>query len=76
MKDTIKGSPTCLPVGEGHGQVEPILADAKRRGYDGVLALEPHLAQAGQFAGFSGPERFGKAVAAVKKLCDRVGLKY
>jgi hypothetical protein len=44
-------------------------------GYDGFLALEPHLEAAGQFAGRTGPELFDKAVTALKRICDRVGLR-
>lgn len=71
-----KQDPTCVPAGEGAGRIPEILADAKARGFDGVLTLEPHMQQAGQFAGFSGPERFARAVAGLKRACDAAGLKY
>ena len=32
-----------VPVGQGNGQVEKILADAVKRGWSGPLTLEPHL---------------------------------
>jgi len=33
----------CWP-GEGHGDVKRILKDLKKRGYDGGLSIEPHMA--------------------------------
>jgi sugar phosphate isomerase/epimerase len=47
----------------------PELLDALRGdGYDGYLSLEPHLLRAGQFGGFTGPELFPDAVAALRRL--------
>ena len=43
-------------------------------GFDDYMTLEPHLAAAGQFKGHTGPELFGKAVAALKKMLDDAGL--
>lgn len=77
IKDKVrKEDPTCVPAGEGSGRVDAILADAKARGFDGYLALEPHMQQAGQFAGFSGTERFARAVAGLKRVCEQVGMPY
>jgi sugar phosphate isomerase/epimerase len=64
-----------VPLGEGNGEVERILGDAAASGYDGFLSLEPHLAQAGQFRGFTGPELFRKAVEAARKVCARAGMR-
>ncbi len=77
MKDKKAGAAgPCVPVGQGDGDVERVLADAANDGFDGFLALEPHLAKAGQFAGHTGPELFKVAADALKQLCDRVGLPY
>jgi len=77
IKDMVRGkSERCVPAGEGDGDMEKVLAGAAGMGYDGFLALEPHLEAAGQFAGQTGPELFGKAVSALKRICDRVGLSY
>ena len=65
-----------VPAGEGVGQCEEIFTDLKRRDWSGVMTLEPHMKAAGQFSGFSGPDRFAKAVEGLKRLCDRVGLAY
>jgi sugar phosphate isomerase/epimerase len=76
IKDKTPGATTCVPAGEGDGEIPAILADARKRGFNGYLTLEPHMAAAGQFAGFTGPQLFAKAVAGLKKVCDQVGLKY
>ncbi len=63
IKDKVAGAPACVPAGQGQGEVEKILADAKKRGFDGYLTLEPHMKAAGQFSGFTGPQLFSQAVA-------------
>lgn len=55
----------CTPPG-GDGQVPELLTILRETGYQGFLALEPHLAVAGHSNGFSGPE--GMAYA-VQSLC-------
>ena len=67
---------TCVPAGEGAGQIDRILADLKARDWSGTMTLEPHLKASGQFAGHTGPDLFGKAVSALKGLCDRAGIAY
>ncbi|MDY7010456.1 MAG: TIM barrel protein [Planctomycetota bacterium] len=76
MKDWKYGAKVGSPVGEGDGQVPEIIADAKNRGFDGYMTLEPHMASGGQFSGFTGPELFAKAASALKNACDKVGLEY
>lgn len=76
IKDKCPGAPACVPAGQGVGQIDKILADAGKRGFDGYLTLEPHMKAAGQFSGFTGPQLFAQAVAGLKKVCDQVGLKY
>ena len=76
IKDKVPGAKTCVPAGEGEGQIPETLADAQARGFEGYLTLEPHMAAAGQFSGFTGPELFGKAVAGLRAVCDKVGMKY
>ncbi len=39
------GSFMHVPAGEGDGQIERILGDLARRGWEGSLTLEPHLAR-------------------------------
>jgi len=76
VKDRVPHAPTCVPAGQGAGQFEEIFTDLARRGWSGTMTLEPHMQAAGQFAGFTGPELFVKAVNALKGLCDRHGITY
>jgi sugar phosphate isomerase/epimerase len=75
LKDFKKSIANPVPLGEGDGEAERILADAAASGYDGFLTLEPHLAQAGQFKGFTGPDLFKRAADAARKVCDRAGMR-
>ena len=63
-----------VPCGEGDGEVAKTLEDACRSGFDGFMTIEPHLAKAGQYQGFSGPELFKKAVDSVRDICNRSGI--
>ncbi len=74
VKDKVPGADACVPAGKGHGQIPQTLADAARRGYDGYLTLEPHMKVAGHSSGFTGPEKFAEAVAALRAVCEQVGL--
>ena len=76
IKDKTYGAKTCVPAGEGDGQFERIFADLERRGWSGYMTLEPHMAAAGQFSGFTGPQLFVKAAEALKALCERTGIEY
>jgi sugar phosphate isomerase/epimerase len=75
LKDGRKGLVQAVPMGEGEGEAERILKDAAASGYDGFMTLEPHLAKAGQFKGFTGPDLFRKAVDAARKVCERAGMR-
>ena len=68
IKDSLKDG-KVVPAGEGAGDIAPILDDAVKSGYKGFLVLEPHLAHAGQFQGFTGPALFKVAVDSLKKIC-------
>jgi 3-dehydroshikimate dehydratase len=75
VKDAKWEDGKVVPVGQGDGQVEPILIDLHKSGYEGCLSLEPHLKAAGQFSGFSGPGLFKVAVQAIKDLCSKIGIQ-
>jgi sugar phosphate isomerase/epimerase len=77
IKDAVFPTGKIVPPGEGDGDIPEILADAiNERGYDGFVSLEPHLAAAGEFDGFSGPEPFKKAVRLVKGILEGLGAEY
>jgi sugar phosphate isomerase/epimerase len=61
--------------GEGDGQIKELLGELAVSGYDGFVTMEPHLQAGGQFGGFTGPELFSKAVAAVRIIAEDAGLK-
>lgn len=74
IKDALLKDRSITPAGKGDGQIGQIVADAYKTGYRGFLTLEPHLAHAGQFAGFSGPDLFGVAASALRELCSQQGI--
>ena len=76
IKDHDPSRKTCVPAGQGAGQLEQIFADLKVRNWSGGMTLEPHLAATGQFGGFTGPKLFAEAAEALKGLCNRTGLAY
>ncbi len=74
VKDAKKSDGSCVLVGTGDGDYPAIIADAYRSGYRGFLSLEPHLAVAGQFSGFSGPKLFTEDAVALRELCARANV--
>jgi 3-dehydroshikimate dehydratase len=72
VKDAKLADGTVVLAGTGDGDYPAIIADAYQSGYRGFLSLEPHLAVAGQFAGFSGPKLFTDQAVAVKNLCKQL----
>lgn len=67
VKDALPDG-TVVAAGEGAARWPELAARLQADGYDGFLSLEPHLAQAGQFQGFSGPELFHYAAQALRSL--------
>jgi sugar phosphate isomerase/epimerase len=65
-----------VAAGEGEAQWSNILQRLHKSTYDGFFSLEPHLALAGQFQGFSGPERFRYASQAFQKLLQAMHWEY
>jgi hypothetical protein len=45
-------------------------------GFSGFVSLEPHLAMAGRYGGFSGPEAFRRAAQALKGILDDLAIAY
>jgi sugar phosphate isomerase/epimerase len=67
---------TVVPAGDGIARWPELLARLRSDGYDGFFSLEPHLAAAGRYAGFSGPDLFRQAARAFKGLLDAMGWEY
>lgn len=64
---------TVKAAGEGDGQVPELLTELVSSGYQGMLALEPHLAMAGHSSGFSGPDGMAYAVETLRMVMRDVG---
>lgn len=75
VKD-VTAAGTLVPAGSGEARWPEILQELRASGYDGILALEPHLASAGQFQGFSGPDLFRSASHALKQLLQNMNWQY
>jgi len=60
-------------AGEGDGQIPELLDRLISSGYQGMLALEPHLAVAAHSSGFSGPDGMAYAVESLRKVMDAAG---
>ncbi len=65
-----------VPAGVGDGQIPRLIQEAVDSGYEGFVVLEPHLTIAGLSSGFTGPERFGEAVAALRSILDERKIAY
>jgi sugar phosphate isomerase/epimerase len=76
VKDALAATGAVVPAGEGDGQVRLTLAALDDAGFAGFVSLEPHLAVAGRFGGFSGPEDFARAARALKGLLDDLGVAW
>ena len=84
IKDAKAEDGSVVPSGYGDGNLEYILTDLLRSGFDGFLSLEPHL---GSFEGLvslemgdimndlpkSGEGTFTVAYNALKNILDRIG---
>ena len=56
--------------GEGRAELPSLLRALAQAGYDGYLAIEPHLGR--RLPQDDGPARFARAVGALRTLLDRV----
>jgi sugar phosphate isomerase/epimerase len=65
-----------VPAGEGGGRIPELLERAVLSGYDGFAVLEPHLVVAELSFGFTGPERFADAAAALKGVLESRKIAY
>lgn len=75
VKD-VRTDGVLTPAGEGEGRWPDLLRRLHADGYDGFLALEPHLSAAGQFQGFSGLDLFRKASRSLQALLRAMNWDY
>jgi sugar phosphate isomerase/epimerase len=76
IKDAVAATGQVVPAGEGDGEVRETLAALAASGFSGYVSLEPHLAEAGRYGGFSGPQEFRRAVAALKGLLRELSIPW
>lgn len=67
IKDARYQDGGVTPAGEGDGKLAQILGELHKAGFEGFASIEPHLAHS--LPG-GGPELFGVAVNALKKLLN------
>jgi sugar phosphate isomerase/epimerase len=76
VKDALAATGQVVPAGQGDGQVRETLAALRDSGFAGYVSLEPHLAAAGRFGGFSGPDDFRRAARALKALLGELSIPW
>jgi len=76
VKDALAASGQVVPAGQGDGEVRETLAALAASGFSGYVSLEPHLAQALRYGGFSGPHEFRQAAAALKGLLSELSIPW
>jgi sugar phosphate isomerase/epimerase len=76
VKDALAATGEVVPAGQGDGELRQTLAALRDSGFAGFVSLEPHLAQAGRFGGFSGPEGFVRAASALKLLLNEASIPW
>jgi len=60
--------------GQGVSCIPQVFERLKDR--DLFISMEPHLDVAGQFGGFTAPEKYASAVDAVRSIMDGIGIKW
>jgi sugar phosphate isomerase/epimerase len=76
VKDAVAATGEVVPAGLGDGQVRETLAALRDSGFEGFVSLEPHLALAGRYGGFSGPEGFTRASQCLKSILNELGISW
>jgi sugar phosphate isomerase/epimerase len=76
VKDALAATGEVVPAGQGDGQLRETLRALRDSGFAGFMSLEPHLARAGRYGGFSGPEGFHRAAQALKFLLNELGISW
>jgi sugar phosphate isomerase/epimerase len=76
VKDALLSSGQVVPAGQGDGELRETIAALRASSFDGLFSLEPHLASAGKFSGFSGPDLFRVAAGAFKDLLREQAIEW
>lgn len=76
IKDALLADGQVVPAGAGDGEVRETIRALAVDGFDGFFSLEPHLAAAGTFGGYSGPDLWRAAHAAFTAILDEEGIPY
>ncbi|WP_078379036.1 sugar phosphate isomerase/epimerase family protein [Sutcliffiella halmapala] len=75
VKDALFTDGEVVPAGNGDGEMKETYQALRLKEYKGFASLEPHLAAAGPFSGFSGPDLFGLASRSFKELLSELEIK-
>jgi len=76
VKDALAATGQVVPAGQGDGQLRETLGALRDSGFAGFMSLEPHLARAGRYGGFSGPDGFRRASQALKLLLNEASISW
>jgi sugar phosphate isomerase/epimerase len=76
VKDARAATGQVVPAGQGDGEVRETLAALAASGFSGYASLEPHLAEAGRYGGFSGAQEFRRAATALKDLLRELSIPW
>ncbi|GAB2600524.1 sugar phosphate isomerase/epimerase family protein [Pseudactinotalea suaedae] len=76
IKDALLAEGTVVPAGAGDGEVRETIRALREDGFDGFFSLEPHLAAAGPFGGFSGPDLWRTAHEAFTRILTEEGIAF
>jgi sugar phosphate isomerase/epimerase len=76
VKDALAATGQVVPAGQGDGEVRETLTALAASGFAGYASLEPHLAEAGRYGGFSGAQEFRRAATALKDLLRELAIPW
>ena len=75
VKDALADTGEVVPSGQGDGELDATIAALKADGFTGFASLEPHLGNAHELGGYSGPVAFGIAARAFAGLAAKNGVE-
>jgi sugar phosphate isomerase/epimerase len=74
IKDALRENGRVVPAGDGDGGLRELIAELRKREYQGFLSVEPHLKKHMQDR--TAPECFVIAVRSLKKLLSEAGVDW